>query len=100
MRKKVKDSIAKDLVSDDRNRVKSKADFKVSRLFTVLYFSVRSPRSRNGRHLCLYCERNLERGRQSTRGHKDGARFGVRVRSWHSYGKLEDCKQSIRLGTE
>ena len=42
------------------------------RLFTVLYFSVRSPRShassQNGRHLCLFCERNLERGRQSTEG--------------------------------
>ena len=25
---------------------------------------------------------------------KDGARFGVRVRSWRSYGKIEDCKQS------
>ena len=89
---------------------------------------------RNGRLLCLYCERNLERGRQSTEGagvgdmrvggcdapkifirssnpprhqpprwivvrcarniNKDGARFGVRVRSWRSYGKIEDCKQS------
>ena len=28
----------------------------------------------------------------------DGAKFGsgVRVRSWPSYGKIEDCKQSIR----
>ena len=25
---------------------------------------------------------------------KDGTRFGVRVRSWRSYGKIEDCKQS------
>ena len=64
---------------------------------------------RNGCHLCLYCERNLERGRQSTEGagvgegwrpgcarniNKDGARFGVRVRSQRSYGKIEDCIQS------
>ena len=91
---------------------------------------------RNGCHLCLYCERNLERGRQSTEGagvgdmnvggrnarkivhslrrlppwwivvlspgcarniNKDGARFRVCVRSWRSYGKTEDCKQSRNL---
>ena len=89
---------------------------------------------RNGRHLCLYCERN---GRQSTEGagvgdgwthekiffahhspelscprhpppwwivglspscarniNKDRARFRVRVRSWRSFGKIEECKQS------
>ena len=93
---------------------------------------------RNGRLLCLYCERNLERERQSTEGagvgdmrvgacdgrkqfrasnpprhpsprwivvrcasniNKDGARFGVRVRSWRSYGKIEDCKQSTNFSS-
>ena len=33
----------------------------------------------------LRCARNIN---------KDGALFGVRVRSWRSYEKIEDCKQS------
>ena len=36
--------------------------------------------------IVIRCARNIN---------KDGARFGVRVRSWQSYGKIEDCKQSI-----
>ena len=28
---------------------------------------------------------------------KDGAHFGVGVRLWQSYGKIEDCKQSNKL---
>ena len=38
--------------------------------------------------IVVRCARNIN---------KDGARFGVRVRLWRSYGKIGDCKQSIKI---
>ena len=40
---------------------------------------------------------NPPRGRAPGDMSKDGARFGVRERSWRSYGKIEDSKQSSYL---
>ena len=98
-----------------------------NRLFTVLYFSVRSPQSHAnsemGAIFVLRAQRTtIHRGGECRGGldvhhspelsysrqppprwivvlspgcarniNKDGARF---VRSWRSYGKIEDCKQS------
>ena len=102
-----------------------------ARLFTVLYFSIRSPRSHANSETCaifVCIEAQPGEGTKIHRGsyerwhhgpqraylrrppprwivvlspgcgrniNKDSPRFGVRVRSWRSYGKIEDCKRSI-----
>ena len=58
-----------------------------------LFFEHHSPQLTYPQHpplrwivvLSLGCARNIN---------KDGAHFKARVRSWRSYGKIEDCKQS------
>ena len=102
------------------------AGIQSTRLFTVPYFPVRSPRSHANSetgaifvYIASATDNNPPRGRVSIfrasqpptlifptpdprwiviccarNINKDGACFGVRVRSWPSYGKTEDCKQS------
>ena len=64
-----------------------------SEVITVLFFAHHSPQLTYPQHppprwiviLSPGCARNIN---------KDGAHFGVGVRSWGSYRKIEDCKQS------
>ena len=51
-----------------------------------LFFCMSNPpRHPPSQWIVIRCARNIK---------KDGARFGVRVWLWWSYGKIEDCKQS------
>ena len=51
----------------------------------IFFRASNPPRHPPPRWIVVRCTRNIN---------KDGARFGVRVRLWRSYGKREDCKQS------